>query len=270
MLNELQKKLLETFSWLVKYLEENNLRYYMICGTMLGAVRHEGFIPWDDDIDIAMPRKDYDRFIELMKNPIEHYVVESYKTGNKDYCYSSAKFYDLETTMIEQKKRKVKRGVYIDIFSLDGIGNTLEESYANYKKIDRANMLLEMKTAKRRKGRVWWKNLASVLGYILPVSSQRLIRKIDKLCAEHDFDDYNYVGHLKSSARKDEILLKELYGTPTLYNFEGLKVYGPEKYDEYLTALFGDWRKLPPEEKRVSNHEFVYLDLNKSFLEKQD
>ncbi len=269
MLNDMQKKLVESFVWLTDYLEKNGLRYYMVCGTMLGAVRHKGFIPWDDDIDIGMPRRDYEKFLELMKDPVDHYVVESYKTGNKDFYYASAKFYDLNTTMVENKIGMTKRGLYIDIFSLDGIGNTIEESYANYKKIDRLHMLYAMKTTKPHKGRAWWKNVASFVGYILPVNVHKLIKKLDNLCAEHDFDEYKYVGHLKSSAREKEILDKSIYGEPTLYEFEGIKAYGPEKYDEYLTSLFGDWQKLPPIEKQVSNHEFVYLDINKPFTEKE-
>lgn len=79
MLNPLQQKLLGMLTWLIKYIDDNNIRYYIIGGTMLGAVRHEGFIPWDDDIDSAVPRNDYERLIDLLKSPVDHYVIESPK-----------------------------------------------------------------------------------------------------------------------------------------------------------------------------------------------
>ena len=125
MLNPLQQKLLGMLTWLIKYIDDNNIRYYIIGGTMLGAVRHEGFIPWDDDIDIAVPRNDYERLIDLLKSPVDHYVIESPKGEAEDYVYSYAKLYDLNTSMTELARKNVKRGVYIDIFPLDGIGNSL-------------------------------------------------------------------------------------------------------------------------------------------------
>jgi lipopolysaccharide cholinephosphotransferase len=265
MLNPLQQKLLGMLTWLIKYIDDNNIRYYIIGGTMLGAVRHEGFIPWDDDIDIAVPRNDYERLIDLLKSPVDHYVIESPKGEAEDYVYSYAKLYDLNTSMTELARKNVKRGVYIDIFPLDGIGNSLEEGYANYKKIDRANMLLAMRTCAYRKGRKWWKNIAVFIGGMLPINSKKLARKLDRLCSDHNFDDYQFVGFLASVYRSREIMRKEWYGTPTSYKFEGLIVYGPEKYEEYLTQLYGDWRKLPPKEKRYSAHTFADIDLNKSY-----
>lgn len=267
-MNKLQTKLLEMFSWLTRFLSDNNLRYYVVGGTMLGAVRHKGFIPWDDDIDIAMPRKDYERLIDLFSQDVEHYVVESVRSDAKDFCYSFVKFYDASTTMTEQAKRKIKRGVYIDIFPLDGIGQTIEQSIQNYKKIDRLNMLLAMKACKLRKGRKWWKNIAALLGCFLPISEKKLSVKLDRVCSAIDFDESVYVGQLMSTYRRKEIMEKEIYGTPTLYDFENIKVYGPEKYDEYLTRIYGDWRKLPPIEKRVTAHDFIELNLNKSYREK--
>ena len=268
MLNPLQQKLLEMFTWLTDYLHKHNLRYYMIGGTMLGAVRHGGFIPWDDDIDIAMPRSDYEKLIELLREPVDHYVVESPKGDAKDYLYGVSKLYDMNTSMTELTRKGVKRGVYIDIFPLDGIGNTLEESYKNYKKIDRTNMLLAMRVCAYRKDRKWWKNCAVFVGRLLPLSAKKLTRKLDRLCAEHDFDENAYVGNLMSTYRAREIMSKELFGTPTLYDFEGIKAYGPEKYDEYLTTLFRNWRQLPPEDKRHSAHDFVDLDMDKPYRTK--
>ena len=268
MINPLQQKLLEIFTWLVDFLHQHELRYYMIGGTMLGAVRHGGFIPWDDDIDIAMPRKDYEKLIALLKNPVDHYVVESIKGEAADYVYSYAKLYDMNTSMTELARKNVKRGVFIDIFPLDGIGNTLEEGYKNYKKIDRVNMLCAMCNCIYRKDRKWWKNCAVLVGRLLPFSARNFSYKSDKLCAQHDFDEYEYVGNLMSTYRAREIMRKEIFGTPTLYDFEGIKAYGPEKYDEYLSILFKDWRQLPPEDKRHSAHDFIDLDLSKPYREK--
>ena len=265
-MNELQKKLFEMFSWLTNFIEKNGLRYYVVGGTMLGAVRHKGFIPWDDDIDIAMPRKDYEKLNELLEKPIEHYVVESVKSEKKDFIYAFSKLYDMNTSMTENASTKVERGVYIDIFPLDGIkGDSYEETLENYKKIDRNRMLLAMKVCKYRKDRKWWKNVAAIVGSALPINTKKLTRKVDFLCSQGDWETDAYVGQLISPYRTREIMPKEVYGQPTKYEFEGLTVYGPEKFDEYLTKLYKDWRQLPPEDKRHSAHDFINLDLNKPY-----
>ena len=267
-MNELQSKLFEMFKWLVAFLNKNNIRYYMIGGTMLGAVRHKGFIPWDDDIDIAIPRKDYDRLIDIFKEQeIDGYILEYPSNPDKDYLVGYAKLYDTRTTMIEHLKKDVVRGVFIDIFPLDGIGSTMEEAQKNYKKIDRKNMTLAMKISRSRKGRKWWKNVATYVGYLLPVSCKGLVKKIDKLLATYDFDEYKYGGNLVSTYRAREIMETRIFGKPTEYDFEGIKATGPELFDEYLTTLFKDWRKLPPEDKQVTAHDFTYLDLNKPWKE---
>ena len=266
-MRDLQKKLLEMFAWLTDFIDKNGLKYYVVGGTMLGAVRHNGFIPWDDDIDIGMPRADYNKLIGLLEEPISHYVIESPKSDKKDFVYAFAKFYDTNTSMTEDARKKVKRGVYIDIFPLDGIGFNKAEALKNFKKIDKRNMLLAMKTSKYRKARKWWKNLAVFVGHFIPISAKKLSKKLDALCSKMDFDKCAYGGELLSTYRQKEVLPREIFGTPTKYQFEHLTVYGPEKADEYLTALYGDWQKLPPEDKRCSAHDFIDLDLNKPYLQ---
>ncbi|MBO4972973.1 MAG: LicD family protein [Clostridia bacterium] len=264
-MNPLQSKLLEMLTWLSSYLNEKGLTYYVMGGTMLGAVRHQGFIPWDDDVDIIMPREDYEKLIEYLKEPVDHYVVESVFSPEKDFIYNYAKFYDTNTSMTDPAKIPVKRGVFIDVFPLDGIGNTMEESLKNYKKIDFLHGLLAMKNCKFRKGRKPWKNAVAICGWVLPLNRKKLAQKLDKKCAALPYKDCKYVGYLTSTYRTREIMEKEIYGTPTPYQFEGITVYGPEKFDEYLTNLYHDWRKLPPEDKRVSVHDFVEIDLNKPY-----
>lgn len=267
-MNQLQSKLLEMLVWLSTYLDENNLTYYVMGGTMLGAVRHQGFIPWDDDVDIVMPREDYEKFIKMLKEPVDHYIVESVNSTARDFIYNYAKFYDMSTSMTDPAKIPVKRGVFIDIFPLDGIGNTIEESLKNYKKIDFLHGLLAMKNCTFRKGRKPWKNFVAICGWILPLDRKKLAQKLDRKCAEFSFEDCKYVGYLTSTYRTREIMEKRVYGTPTPYVFEGITVYGPEKFDEYLTKLYHDWRKLPPTDKRCSTHNFIDIDLNKSYRQK--
>lgn len=265
-MNELQSKLLEMLTWLTQYLEKNNLRYYVIDGTFLGAARHQGFIPWDDDVDIGMPRRDYEKLLKLLEKPIEHYVVESPRGAAKDYIYGFAKFYDMNTTMTECIHHNVTRGVYIDIFPLDGVGNTKEDGMKYYKLIDRMNMLLAMRVCALRKDRVWWKNIAVILGKILPINGHWLAKKLDALCARRDFDQCKYVANCMSTYRSREIMDKKLLGTPTKYSFESIEVYGPEQCDQYLTHIYKNWRQLPPEDKRHSAHDFINLDLKSPYI----
>lgn len=266
-LNPLQTKLLEMFRWLTAFLESNNLRYYMIGGTFLGAVRHNGFIPWDDDIDIAMPRKDYEKLLKLFRDPIGKYVLESCANGNKDFVYNMAKLYDTTTSMTEEARYKIKRGVYIDIFPLDGLGNSIESARSLYRKIDRLNVMLSMISCGYRKERSWWKNMAIMVGRLIPIQPNKLARRVNQLCMKIDFDQSLYVANCMSTYRDREIIDKKLLGTPTDYRFEDIIAKGPERKDEYLTHIFHDWRKLPPADKQHSAHDFVELDLNHSYLE---
>ena len=265
-MNQLQEKLLEMATWLTRYLDEHGLRYYVICGSFLGAARHKGFIPWDDDFDIAMPRPDYECLLKLMNKKTDHYIVESPNDMAEDFPYNMAKFYDTNTSMAEDLKYKVKRGIYIDIFPLDGLGNTMEEALKNYKRIDRINMLLAMLTCRPRKGRRWWKNLAIYIGNLIPVNINKWSRRVNSICMERNYDDCLYVANCMSPYRTKEIMKKELYGIPTDCSFENIMVKGPEKEDEYLTHIFKNWRQLPPIDKQKPHHDYVELSYDTPFM----
>lgn len=267
-MSDYQLKLVEMLRWLTKFIEEKGLRYYVVEGTMLGTIRHKGMIPWDDDVDIAMPREDYEKLLQLLKEPVEHYVVESYESEAKDYIYAFAKFYDMNTSMTEKLRRNVKRGVYIDIFPLDGLGNTKEEAFKHYKKIDKRNMLLATNVCALRKGRKFLKNCAVLVGRCLPINTKKLIKKINDTCKKYTYDDSEFVVNSMSTYRFREIMDKSIYGEPTKYEFEDFYVYGPEKADEYLTILYKNWRQFPPEDKRHAEHDFIELDLNKPYKTK--
>jgi len=263
----LQKKLTQMLGWFHEYCVEHGLRYYMIGGTMLGAARHQGFIPWDDDVDVGMPRKDYEKLVKLLSQPNGQYVVESPKYFSDKIICTYGKMYHTGTTLIEKSKFNLKKGIYLDIFPLDGFGPTVEDGVKHLKKVTLLDNLLMIRICAFRKGRSFLKNASAMLGWVLPININKLIGKIDALCASRDFDQEAYVGNLMSVYRQREIMPRSYYGTPTLYRFENLQVYGVEDYEGYLTQVYGDWRKMPPVEQRVSKHDHVYMNLEESYLE---
>ncbi len=265
-----QEKLVKMLAWFHDFCNKNNLRYYIIAGTMLGAVRHGGFIPWDDDIDVGMPRSDYEKLRELSKKINENgYIFEYPSDNNKEYPYLIAKLYDTSTTLIEKQRYPIKRGIYIDIFPIDGIGNLPEELEANYKPFSRNFKLYLTITGAFLKRRGFKKNLAVFIGRLISplfIKRSNLQRKIDKLCTRFDFDNSNYVSNLMGGSGLKGIVPQDYFGNPTLINFQGLEVYGLEKPDFYLKKMYGNYMELPPVEKRVSLHDALKCDLNKSFL----
>ncbi|MEA5153021.1 MAG: LicD family protein [Oscillospiraceae bacterium] len=270
-LSALQSRLLDMLGWYHRFCEENSLRYYVLGGTMLGAARHGGFIPWDDDVDVGMPRKDYQKFLRLCAGKrFGSYVVESADSSAREYLYGFSKVYDVSTTLVERAKLPVKRGVYLDLFPLDGICDSEQESIRRAKKLIMQYNFLLTRICAQRDGRSFYKSAAIFAAQLIPdfiIDNKSLMRRIDKKYAERPYDDYGYVANLYGNWGIREMMPRSVFGTPTLYSFENMKVFGAEKYDEYLTSLYGDWRKLPPEEKRVTHHDYEFCDLEQSYLE---
>ena len=265
----LKSMLLDMLAWFHGFCENNDLRYYAQGGTMLGAARHEGFIPWDDDIDVGMPRKDYLRFREMMnKSPSGRYILETPESGKADYFYPITKLYDSQTTLIENTRYQIKRGIYIDIFPLDGAGETEEEALQLFRGIKRRRQLLLTLTTGIRRGRNLYKNLAVLGMRYIPdcmINKKKLMLSLDHLNSK-DFDECSWVGNLFGNWMEREIVPRKVYGKPTQYRFAHLTIWGPEDYDAYLTHMYGNWRELPPEEKQRSHHDFIEIDLKTSYL----
>ena len=270
----LKKKLTEMLGWFHEFCVTHGLRYYALSGTMLGAVRHGGFIPWDDDIDVGMPRRDFERLSELLsKENNGRYVLETPESDDPAYFYPFSKLYDTATTLIEHKRYTLKRGIYLDIFPLDGTGNTEEESVTHYRKVEKKYNLLLARTGATRQGRAWYKNAALRLLQMIPscfVSDKRILRNLVELFRRYDYDECAWFGNLASSWRLREVMPRKIMGEPRLYPFEGLFIYGVADADAYLTHVYGDWRTPPPPEKRVTHHDYVFCDLERSYLDAEE
>ena len=265
-MDELKKKLVDMMKWFHEFCVKNDLIYYISCGTMLGAVRHSGFIPWDDDIDVSMPRDDYNRLEQIMANNVfdNKYILETPNTKEKDYFYPFSKLYDTETTLIENTRYQIKRGIYIDIFPIDGLGNDMHECKKKYRSINFLNKLLLLRVAGFRKERAFYKNLGIAIFRMIHIDSKKLLKRVCRKHSERDIKDFEYCGVLTGSF--NEIVHKSVYGKPTLYNFENIQVYGVEYPDQYLVSLYGDWKQLPPIKKQVSQHDYCYINLNASYI----
>ena len=269
-LTAFQSKLLNIFHWFHQFCEDNHLRYYMLGGTMLGAARHQGFIPWDDDIDVGMPTQDYLRLIALLKNNTSGYLLESPAEAGDGFWYPFAKLYDTSTTLVENTACQIKRGIYIDIFPLEGMGDSYEQARKNYRHIAWKLNVLLARTAGIRPGRKWYKNMFVRILRLLPgwlIDDRKLYTQIHHLITQTDFDKKAYGGNPCGAWRFKEIMPHDNYGKPTLYPFENIQVFGVEKPDAYLTHMYGNWRQLPPKEKQKTHHDFISFDLNTSYLD---
>ena len=266
-LTDLQDNLLTMMKWFDSVCRSNGLRYYALGGTMIGAVRHEGFIPWDDDIDVGMPRKDYERLKNILGNTIhDHYVLETPSSSDICFSYPYSKLYDINTTLIENGKRPVKRGTFLDIFQIDGLGDSEVEAKKLYQKYRKKYRFFISRVAAIRKGRGCLKNAAIVLSRLIPFVNDRTLRiKLETPSEISDFDTSKWVSYLYGNWGVREVMPREVFGHPADYKFEDMIIMGVSNYDEYLTRVYGDWRKLPPKEKQITHHDFAYLDLKQSY-----
>ena len=266
-----KEKLVAMFKWFHELCETENITYYAICGTALGAIRHNGFIPWDDDIDVGIPRPDYERLLTLTHqiNGKSKYYIEK-PLENKDYIYPFTKIYDTSTTLIEKTRNDLKRGIYIDVFPLDGIGNSVEEGIKNYKTIKKLRYLHGIayccKFPKTKNIKIL---IQKYLGFIIRVFAKEswFINQMQTRLININYNQNKYIINAFGGWHEKEISKREWLGTPKLQKFEGLDICCPEDCHSYLTGIYGDYMQLPPEEERVTHHNFIYMNLHESYLE---
>lgn len=259
-IQDLHKGLLKIVCEVHRICEENNIKYFMMAGTMLGAVRHKGFIPWDDDIDIGMTYDNFQKFISVFSQ-MNHPWLTSNLPLEKSYRYY-LKLYDKNTTLIESYEKDAPHGIFIDIFPIVYGG----DSYAHAKiEFYCSSLVNAMITRKRYSlNETGIKN--RLVGFVSKYISEdflikALLNRYNKLSRKRT-KLYTILG---SSMFADTFPV-EVYENLQLYVFEDTKLYGVVEYDRYLSNIFGNYMELPEESKRVPKH-IYYLDLNRSYLE---
>jgi len=259
----LQRRLVPILDCIDKVCREQNLHYYLWAGTMLGAVRHKGFIPWDDDVDIAMPRPDYERLMQHSKEwmPAPFEVIGLH--NRPDYPYPFSKVIDGSTTVIERPDFDFPEGIYVDIFPLDGITTDpqlFRQHIRHYKLFRHLLFLRGRDPFKHGKGpRSWWPLLIHQVFTLKWMQNkvQGIMQQYDYVSCDHVIDhDFTERGVVK----------KKWLGESVLYEFEGGMYRGVADADAYLTHMYSDYMKLPPKEKQVQ-HNFYYINFDLPYRE---
>lgn len=270
-LAELKTIELEILTNVANLCDSLGLRYSICGGTLLGAIRHKGFIPWDDDIDMFMPRPDYNKLISYCKNNETAFDLLCFET-NPDYGYLFAKAMDKNTVIYEENGNptNLDMGVYIDIFPIDGLADTYEESKKLFSKTSFKREMLVAKNWKRyfrSKTKAWYYEPIRFAFFVVSrfVSRKKLIASIQKQYAHIDFDSCKYAATVCGAYRLKEIMPMEVYQPYTELEFEGRKFKAMQAWDTYLKNIYGDYMQLPPEDKRVTHHTFqAFHRINKA------
>ena len=257
-LDKVKKEELEILKYLDSICEKNNLTYFLIGGTLLGAVRHKGFIPWDDDIDVAMPRKDYKKLIRLLKKDNSQYIMDCYKT-NHSFWLPIVKIRKKNTEYVEPflKEYKGPQGIWIDIFPLD---NGIKEGLFIHK--------IQEFFIKKLKGLLYIKNIRCI--YNQEEFYKKMIIRIVKLIPNWFYhfainccmqltnfwpNSKYYINFGSQYGIKKQFHLKEKYSKGEMGEFEKETFNIPKDSKYVLQKIYGsNYMELPPVEKRITHN----------------
>ena len=252
---KLQNIILNIMKYIHDLCEKHQIEYYMIGGTALGAVRHGGFIPWDDDLDIAMTRENYDRFIEVCQTELDEddfYL----QVGRKDWPLYFSKL-RLKGTLFDEdvaidEVAMENRGIFVDVFPLDFSSNNQFGRIWQYV----CSKLLIADCMKKRRNyhaKGFLKRMATVASF--PLKQQRIRQFFYHQVTKYNQQQTSYIGDFFEITRlRDASYSNQLWGSPQKFKFEQIELYGPEEMHEYLSTYFGNYMQLPPIEKRMCGH----------------
>ncbi len=263
--------ILDVLAHFVDFCNDHGLTYFCCGGTAIGAVRHHGMIPWDDDIDVFMPRPDYDRFVLLAQQQDlgDYELVTPYNKEN--YPLYFVKLCNRHTTLQEQADCPCVHGLYVDIFPIDGAPDDYESARAMERRFTKTKHKLEAISTRvsfaayvslLAKPAEWGRFVRKTVGFLFrSVYRRRLLREMEAVCRQYDYDKSTLVAVYCGSYGPKEVFPKEWLQGTVAFPFEGITVQLPSGYDQYLRQYYGDYMQLPPEDKRQSHHLKAYYNL---------
>lgn len=255
-MGEYQQILLDMLKEITSVCEELGIKYFLVEGTCLGAVRHKGFIPWDDDIDIAIFAEDYEKFVTEVPRKLKnnYFLQEGFVIDDATRIYDNK--IDIKVNVVDSDMHHP----WIDVLILCGMPDNIFFRKLHYfliwlsLKIFKASNLKNVN--KRKRGL-----LESLIIEIISktkishlIDTKVTLKNLKKYLFRKQYNNSNYTLAFPSWYFEKEIMPKEVYGDGVMVPFETIKARVPQKYDEYLTRLYGDYMQLPPESERVGKH----------------
>lgn len=263
-INNVQLNLFKEF---IKVCNKLNLKYYMVHGSLLGAVKYKGFFPYDDDIDVAMPRKDYDIFIKQGQKHLSKNIFIQCNKTEKDYPLVFTKLRDSNTTFIQKNYEgyNINQGIYIDIFPID----FYPENINNITKIKEKVYSIRVNSRMKNIKRTLKQKIFVTISKIIYPNWYKTIYKLDNLYKNYNNEFYCIVHGGKNTEIKIPF---NIFGNGQKLEFENIEINVPEKYKEYLQIIYGDYNNYNPSAKYMVSKDLVTIsakkvDINKSYKE---
>lgn len=263
--------LLQVMKFFDSFCSNHGLKYFASGGTAIGAVRHKGFIPWDDDIDVVMPRQDYEKFLSLWKE-LENTDYEIQDMRDANYPVPYAKFVHKYSSVWECERNPYVYGVYIDILPFDEVGKDLKRTAKLFRKNKKYSNLFsrslqnnfcksELSRFKKLSIASWGRWIINVF-FVKPLVSywRKQVYSITEQIKAERGDCYMFYG--TPYKMEKEIFPKEWFSTQVRVPFEDIEIMLPNGWHEYLTKLFGDYMTPPPANKRTTHHSRFFVDLH--------
>ena len=249
--------------------DENNIKYFIVAGTLLGAVRHGGFIPWDDDMDIGMLREDYEKFLKVAKKDLgDDFFLQTPET-DKSYGLTFAKILLKGTVLMEETtaSNNAKKGIFVDIFPFD----VAPLSEADRERHDKKTYFYKRLLLAKRNYNIAGKKeyVKRIVYFILKIMSaffsrEGLVKKLDNEITRYNNQNTGDIvniggayGYKKETIKADWV--RETVEIP----FEDMTISAPVDYIKYLETFYGDYMTPPPEDKRYNRHSIKEIDFGK-------